>query len=113
MAAERRIELWAGRDARGSRAISATLHADGRLVIDGQDLGPQVEIFGEGLREYEWAWTAAPEAVPRVVELLGGRPGDDPLALLARWQKDNRDSDPGNFLKHAGAALEFWSRIGD
>jgi hypothetical protein len=57
MTGARRIDLHAGRDARGSRSISATLDTDGQLVVDGQDLGPQVEAFGEGFREYAWTWS--------------------------------------------------------
>ncbi len=113
MTGDRTVDLWQGRDARGTRSIWATLHGDGRLMIEGQDLGPQVEVFGAGLREYVWAWTAQPGDVARIVELLGGQPGDDPVALLQGWMRQNKDHDPGNFLKHAGATLEFWSRIGD
>jgi hypothetical protein len=35
MTGERRVDLFSGRDPRDSRAISATLRAAGRLVIDG------------------------------------------------------------------------------
>ena len=113
MTGERRVDLFEGRDARGTRAISATLRADGTLIIDGQDLGPQVQIFGPDFREYEWAWTAQPAEVPRIVEALGGKPGDDPLQVLTDWSRGRNGEDPGNYLKKAGITLEFWSRIGD
>ena len=34
--------------------------------------------------EYEWFQTIAAADVPRVVELLGGRPGEDVLDVLER-----------------------------
>ena len=86
MTEERRVELWHGRDHNGTRSIWAVLLPDGRLKIEGQDLGPGVAIWGEGLSEYEWDWTVAAADVPRLVEILGGREGDDPLALLTAWR---------------------------
>jgi hypothetical protein len=109
----RRVELFRGHDARGSRSVDAELGDDGRLVIDGQDLGPQVQVFGPDFREYEWAWTIAPEQLPRVIEVLGGGPGDDPLELLIAWSKGRKGEDPGPFLRDGGVELAFWSRLGD
>jgi hypothetical protein len=113
MTEDRRAELWQGRDHNGTRSIWAVLLADGRLRIEGQDLGPGVAIWGEGFTEYEWDWTVAPADVPRVVEVLGGTDDDDPLELLARWSRESGGRDPGQHLKSAGIALEFWSRVGD
>lgn len=104
--------LFEGTDARGTRAISATLDGEG-LRIDGQDLGPQVQAFGPDFREYEWSWKAARGDVPRIVELLGGQPGEDALDVLERWTKEHNGLDPGNFLKGAGVELAFWSRVGE
>jgi len=113
MTEERRVELWHGRDHNGTRSIWAVLLPDGRLKIEGQDLGRGVAIWGEGLSEYEWDWTVAEADVPRLVEILGGREGDDPLALLAIWSRDSRGRDPGQHLKESGLTLGFWSRVGD
>ena len=113
MTEERRVELWQGRDHNGTRSIWAVLLADGRLKIEGQDLGPGVAIFGEGFSEYEWDWTVAAADVPRLVEILEGSEDDDPLDLLVGWSRDSGGRDPGQHLKRAGMELEFWSRVGD
>ena len=58
--------------------VDAVLTESGDLVFEGQDLNGWL-----GSEEYEY-WVTAPAAlVPRVVEALGGSPGDDVLALLA------------------------------
>lgn len=101
-------------DADGSRYLDATLGADGRLLIEGQDLGAGVErIFGEGIREYEWSWTIRPASVPAAVAALDGAPGEPPLAAIARWSAAHEGADPGKVLKEAGVPVEFWSRRGD
>ena len=57
--------------------VEAVVTAGGDLVFEGQDLNGWL-----GSEEYEY-WVTAPAAlVPRVVEALGGSPGDDVLALL-------------------------------
>jgi hypothetical protein len=86
---------------------------DGRLRIEGQDLGPSVAAFGEGLSEYEWDWIVAAADVPRIAELLGRPEGSDPIAALRSWTSAANGRDPGQQLKDAGLELEFWSRIGD
>lgn len=114
MADERRLVIWHGRDHNGSRLLEAIALADGGLRIEGQDLGAAVTAaFGADFREYEFDWTAESTEVPYIVEMLGGLPGDDPLALLHRWAQGNPGRDPGQFLKDAGTKLGFWSRIGD
>lgn len=113
MADERRLVIWRGRDDNGSRLLEAVLKPDGGLVIEGQDLGAAVKVFGPDYSEYEFDWTADAGEVPRIIEVLGGRPGDDPLELLHRWTHVNRGRDPGQFLYDAGVTLGFWSRIGD
>jgi hypothetical protein len=101
-------------DAQGTRHLDATLTEDGSIVIEGWDLGAGVEaVWGEGLREYEWAWTVAPGDVPAAVAALGGAEGDDPLALLGAWLRGHRGRDPGSHLRDAGILVEFWSRVGD
>ncbi|MGH2720634.1 MAG: hypothetical protein ACRDJO_03395 [Actinomycetota bacterium] len=66
-----------------SRYLWAYVDEMGRLHIDGQDLGPATApVSPDG--EYEWFKTIAAADVPRVVALLGGRPGEDVLDLLER-----------------------------
>ncbi len=112
MAEDRTLQIWHGHDHNGTRSMSATLYADGHLGIEGQDLGGAVKFFGD-FGEYEFAWSASTDAVPGIVELLGGQPGDDPLALLKSWAEEHNGMDPGEFLKQGGAAIGFWSRLGD
>lgn len=101
-------------DRDGSRFLGATRREDGGVVIEGQDLGSGVEAaWGEGLREYEWLWTIDPDAIASMVLALGGRDGDDPLAVLADWVARNPHRDPGNHLREAGVPIAFWSRVGD
>jgi hypothetical protein len=113
MAEDRTLQIWHGHDHNGTRTMTATLYADGHLGIEGQDLGEAVKFFGGDHGEYEFAWSASTDAVPRIVELLGGQPGDDALALLKLWAEEHKGMDPGEFLKQGGAEIGFWSRLGD
>ena len=113
MADERTVLLFQSHDDRGTRSIWATTLADGRLKLEGQDLGASVSIFGEGLTEYEWDWTVAAADVPRLPEHFGGKLGDDPIPLIRHWVAQGNGRDPGQHLKAAGLELQFWSRLGD
>jgi hypothetical protein len=113
MTGERTVQLFQSRDDRGTRSLWATTLADGRLKIEGQDLGPSVSIFGADFTEYEWDWTIAAADVPLLPEYFGGKLGDDPIPLLGHWIKQGNGRDPGQHLKDAGLELEFWSRLGD
>jgi hypothetical protein len=107
------VVLRDSRDEGGSRHLSAAIRPDGSLAIEGQDLGPGVEgVFGAGCTEYEWTWTVAADDVPGVAAALGGEPGEDPLAAIARWFGEHR-TDPGSRLREAGVPVAFWSRVGD
>ena len=79
----RTVTLRAERNGADYRHLAAYLDEQGRLHIDGQDLGPGTAIVSSD-GEYEWYNTIAAEDVPRVVELLEGQPGDDVLDLLER-----------------------------
>jgi len=74
-----RRRLWS----RDRLHIDAALNDDGDLVFEGQDLNGWL-----GSAEYEYWVTAPASLVPRVVEALGGRPGDDVLDLLAEHAEE-------------------------
>ena len=70
-------------------------------------------VFGSGNTEYEWCWTVRPDDVPAAVAALGGDPGEDVLAVVARWSGANEGKDPGDRLKAAVVPVEFWNRVGE
>lgn len=64
-------------------ALWAYLDTAGQLHIDGQDLGPVTStVSGDG--EYEYFKIVAGQDIPRLVALLGGRPGEEILDLLKK-----------------------------
>ncbi len=83
------VQLRDERRTDGSRLLLwAYLDTLGRLHIDGQELGP-VTRFVSGDGEYEYFKMVAKEDIPRLVEILGGKPGDGILELLGRdWIGD-------------------------
>jgi hypothetical protein len=101
------------RDDDGTRHLEARVTKDGDVVFSGQDLGRGVEqIFGEGLREYEWTWTIARAHVPALARAL-----DATTATLLTCIAD-RFSDPHcaeiePFLRAHRIAFARWSRVGD
>lgn len=96
----------------GTRYLAAKLQANGDIVIEGQDLGNGVErIFGEGIREYEWAWTIRAIDVPKLSEVLGSPP-NLLKAFKGRFSGDNA-ANLFTFLKDSGIPLDVWSRKGD
>ena len=114
MSALTTIPLRQQRDSDGLRRLDASRRPDGGIVLEGHDLGPGVErLWGEGLTEYEWAWSLEADAVPAAVAALGGADGDDPLRVIGTWYDANGGLDPGIRLREAGVAVEFWSRVGD
>jgi hypothetical protein len=113
MADERTVLLFQSKDDRGTRSIWVTMLADGRLKIEGQDLGASVSFFAEDLTEYEWDWIVAAADVSRISTILGRSPDADPIASLRSWASAANGRDPGQQLKDAGLELDFWSRIGE
>lgn len=79
--APRKVVLRAERHDADSRYLWAWVDTDGRLIIEGQDLGPGTALASSD-GEYEWVQKIAAADVPRLVELLGGAPGTDVLDLL-------------------------------
>lgn len=109
-----RVVLRKLRDDRGTRHLSASRNPDGRIRIEGHDLGRGVEdAFGGGLSEYEWTWVIEPDSVPAAVAALDGKEGDNPLRVLGAWSTAHGGADPGSHLRDAGVPIAFWNRIGD
>ena len=99
------------KDALGTRQLWATLES-GDVVIQGVDRGKGVsQVFGDGVTEYEWAWTIRAAHVPALLQALGG--GTDVLASLQRRFDGDRSSELGAFLSERGIPFESWSRTGD
>lgn len=96
-----------------SRYLRAHLSEKGDLVVTGHDMGPGVENFwGQGRWEYEWRITVRAPHVPKLVAVLGGREGDDVLALLAARGPDAAEYVSREFLEKHGIPVEFWNWVG-
>lgn len=101
------------RDGRDSSHRWVTLHDDGHLTIEGQDLGPRVERFF-GATEYEFARGVAPEGVKRLRELLGAGPDGDLLAAIRdRFNGPGASARLEDFVQANEIDTTFWSRVGD
>lgn len=107
---ERSVVLRRVSEPGNSRTLTATLAENGDLVIEGQDLGDEVErIFG--MREYEWIWTVRARDLPRLLDALGATSGLL-AAMKARFSGD-RAADLMRFLDDHAIPYETWSRMGD
>ena len=84
----------------------AYLDGSGRLHIEGEDFGKASAVIGA-----EWHETVDATDVPRVVELLGGRPDDDVLDLLERDWSGEASYDFEVKLHASGLAIDrvVWS----
>jgi hypothetical protein len=80
----RKVTLRSEHHGADSRSLWAHLDGEGRLHIEGQDLGPGTELVSSD-GEYEWDRSIAAADIPRVVALLDGGPGEDVLSVLERW----------------------------
>lgn len=106
------ITLRESTDGGGSRHLWARRTAEGDLVIEGQDVGRGVEeIFGDGIREYEWVWTIRAPDVPALLRALGD--GDDVLAALGHRFSGDDAAELYRFLEDSGIRFETWSRLGE
>lgn len=86
--AARRIVLRNDRGDRGTRYEDAALDHDGTLRISGHDQGPRVsESWGDAITSHEWVYVVACDRVPALLRLLGGRDGDDVLAVLGSYHQ--------------------------
>lgn len=100
------------RDVRLDNGLRSVLVAgflsDGSLQLEAQDLGgPAFGLSPDG--EYEYWRTIAPEHLPTLIELLGGSPGEDILALLARAWTGERSFDLEAQLRQAPFPIDFFS----
>ena len=88
----------------------AYLDTAGRLHIDGQDLG-LVTKFVSGDGEYEYFKMVAKEDIPKLIELLGGKPEDDILDLLGRNWTGDKSYDLEEILREGPIEVELatWS----
>jgi hypothetical protein len=103
---ERRVvTLRSERNGADVRWLGASVDEKGALHIDGQDLGPgTAPVSSDG--EYEWFETIAAPLVPRLVELLGGEPGDDVLDVLERGWTGDRSYDLERLLREGDFPIE-------
>jgi hypothetical protein len=88
----------------------AYLDEEGSLRIDGQDLGPvTAPVSSDG--EYEYFKTVKAGDLPRLVALLGGRPDEDVLELLARSWTGARSYDLEDRLRASELEVDLhvWS----
>ncbi len=93
------------------RHLCAYRDQAGNLHIDGQDLGPgTAPVSGDG--EYEWFKTIAARDVPRVVDLLDGRPGEDVLDVLERGWTGARSYDLEARLRGSDVPVELFTWSG-
>jgi len=76
------------------------------LHIDGWDRGPGTSLIsGDG--EYEWWKTVAAHDIPRLVELLGGKPGEYILTLLERDYMGPKSYEFERILRESGIPVEM------
>ena len=107
---ERVVTLRDERQGEDTRHLWAYVDGEGRLHVDGHDLGPATApVSSDG--EYEYFKTVAAADVPHVVALLGGEPGDDVLDLLERDWTDQRSYELEARLRDSAipVALRTWS----
>jgi hypothetical protein len=96
------------------RSLEAYVQPNGDFVIDGQDLGSLVEqVFGEGIREYEWIRTVPAAEVPRLCELLGAPAHGNVLDALEAWLTRHEPRQLEQLIQEQGISNTFWTRMGD
>jgi len=103
--ADRKVILREEHDGLDGRFLWAYLDENGALHIDGQDIGPSTApVSADG--EYEWFSTIKPEHLPRLVEVLAGKPGADILDLLAETYTGPRAAEMERILRESGIPVE-------
>jgi hypothetical protein len=89
-------------------ALSARREPDGTVCFEAQDLGVPAGLVSNDT-EYEYFRTVRPRHVPQLIELLGGRPGDDLRHLLADAWADDRSFELEERFREAAFPIEFFS----
>lgn len=106
------VELRHEVDRTDTRILRARTH-DGGLRIEGHDIGEGVEaVFGKGLTEYEWVVDVAEADLPRLVEALGGRPGEHIINVIRRTYVDDPDH-AETVIRDHDIPRKLWNRIGE
>ena len=95
------------------RHVSARIDAQGCLVVEGQERGPQVSDFwGDDITESEWSWTVACDDLSTLASALKTTL-EDLLPTLARRFSGAALAGLQPFFAAAGVRVERWSRLGD
>ena len=81
---------------------------DGTIHFEAQDLGVPAGTVSNNT-EYEHFRTIQPRHVPQLIELLGGRPGDDLRDLLDTQWADDRSFELEKRFREAPFPIEFFS----
>lgn len=102
----RTVTLRDERDGADTRWLGAYLDAGGALHVDGHDIGPGTAMISSD-GEYEWFKTVAASDLPRLVEALGGQPGDDVLDLLEASWTGTRSYDFERVLRTSGIPVNL------
>jgi len=106
--AARRLVLRNDRDDRGTRYEDAALDHDGTLRITGHDQGPPVsEFWGDAITFYEWVYLVGCDRVPALLGLLGGRDGDDVLAVLGAAYHQRAGGQISDLMSHLDVTAHF------
>lgn len=89
-------------------ALWAWVDQSGDLHLDGQDLGLPPGMMSDDA-EYEYFKVIAAQHLPALIDLLGGRQGDDLLDLVARDRTGPASFDLERILHEAPFPIEFHS----
>jgi len=108
---DRRVQLRAEVHGADRRFLTAFVDHVGDVHIDGHDLGPgTASISSDG--EYEWSRTFLAADVPRLVEELEGRPGEDILDVLERSWTGPKSYELERRLRESSIPMSFWNWSG-
>ena len=107
----RKVQLRAERRGDNVRYLDARLDTEGNLHIGGHDLGPRTAVVSAD-GEYEWDRTIRAEHLGRLIELLGGEPGESVLDTLERrWSGNPRSYELEALLRDDANEIpsELWT----
>jgi hypothetical protein len=105
--AARKIQLRQEISGQDRRSLWAYCDEEGNLQVDGQDLGPGTALVSSD-GEYEWSESVKAADIPRLVELLGGAPGEDILRLLERRFCGVASYEFEGTLRESGLPVKTW-----